>query len=205
MRVMKHKSDIFPPGAHPIVSFGRSAGDRGGTSPPAEGNFHGKPEPPPGPTVLETASGARRRARGDPSSGLRAHVIGRPERKRPVDYEHRILGPPGGGWRERAQGPPIPNGRDPTLPERKRPVDYEHRILGPPDGGWRERAQGPPSLWIGPAPPGHFRSRRGGPPGATQDTFHSLSAERRRDARLATLPETTRQGRRKDKHVNQGR
>ena len=164
---MNHKSVIFPPGTLPIFPPGRSAGDRGGTSPPGGGNFHGRPEPPPGPAVLKTTSGARRHARGDPSSGLRAHVIGRPERKRPVDYEHRILGPPGGGW--------------------------------------REPAQGPPSLWIGPAPPGHFRSRRGGPPGATQDTFHSLSAERRRDARLATLPETTRQGRRKDKHVNQGR
>ena len=167
MRVMNHKLDIFPPGAHPIVSFGRSAGDRGGTSPPAEGNFHGRPEPPPDPAVLETTTGVRRRAHGDPSSSLRAHVIGRPERKRPVDYEHRIL--------------------------------------GPPEGGWRERAQGPPSLWIGPAPPGHFRSRRGGPPGATQDTFHSLSAERRRDARLATRPEAADMKSAGYQHVNQGR
>jgi hypothetical protein len=183
---MKLKSDIFPPGAHPIFPPGRSLGDRGGTSSPAEGNFHGRPEPPPDPAVWETTSRPRRRARGDPPGNEDGLVRRRCSRTLPEDSTAR-----------RAHAS--------RRPERKRTVDYEHRILGPPGGGWRERAQGPPSLWIGPSPPGHFRSRRGGPPGATQDTFHSLSAERRRDARLATLPETTRQGRRNDKHMNQGR
>ena len=167
---MKLKSDIFPPGTHPIFPPGRSAGDRGGTSPPAEGNFHGRPEPPPHTAAPSPEPDGLRRARGDPPGTGDGLVRRRCSRTLPG-------------------APPARRAPASRRTERKLTVDYEHRILGPPGGGWRQRAQGPLSSGYGPAPPGHFRTRRRGPPGAAQYPVHSLSAERRRSTQFVTRPE----------------
>ena len=171
MRSMNYKSDIFPPGTLPISPLGRSAGDRGGTSPPEEVNFHGKPEPPPLTAIPVMERDGRLQTRGDPPGTVDEGVRTRSRRTLPG-------------------APPARLANAFKSPERKRTVDYEHRSISPPGGGWRQLAHGSPSIWIGPAPPGGFRSRRRGPPGSTKDTFHSHSAGRWRGSRLVSHPET---------------
>ena len=159
MSVNKHKLEAFPPGTLPIFPPGRSAGDRGGTGSPMAECFHGRPEPPPLSAIPEMERDVWQQARGDPPGTGYGGARTRCRRTLPGAPHARLA-----------------NASKP--PERKRTVDYEHRPLSPPGGGMRERAHGPPSTWIGPAPPGGFKSSRRGPPKATKDTFHSLSAGR---------------------------
>ena len=189
MRDMNHKSDIFPPGTLPIFPPGRSVGDRGGTGPSAEGNFHGKCKPTSSCISVKpkVVSNGQRQTHRYPSTDTLTGIVRR-----------RSRGTLSGAPSTRLC-------RTLRITNEKRPVEYEHRRLGPPGSGWKEHAQGPPSSGRGSSPPGHFRTRRRGPPGATQDTFHSLSLERRRGARLATLPEATDMKSAEHKHVNQGR
>ena len=160
---MKPNKVIFPPGS--------SSGGRGGTGPPAEVNFHGNPEPPPLPAIPEMERNGRLQTRGDPPGTVDEGVRTRSKRS--------LSGSPTARLANASK-----------RPERKRTVDYEHRPLSPPGGGWREHAQDPPSSWAGSIPPGHNIPPWGDPPGAPQDSSHSLSAGRQRCKCFAAQLET---------------
>ena len=174
MRGMNYKSDIFPPGPRLIFPPGRPAGDHlGGTSPSGEGDFHGKPEHLSQPNAPDASvPHGQGQILGDSWSITR------------IGFARSHC------WRMFPGA--LPTGRYDALKsqDRKRPVDYEHRPLGPPGGGRRQPLRSDPFTWIGPAPPGGFRSCRRGPPGASPYKFNSLSAGRWRDSALVTQPET---------------
>ena len=177
---MKPNKVIFPLGTLSIFPPGMSAGDRGGTVQPVEGNFHGKPESPPLPAILEKAPHMSPYACCDPSEDADG-LVRRWIKKR------ALLGVPP-DWLVHAI----------IHTYKKQPVEYEHRPLSPPGGGLREHAQGPPSSWTGPIPPGHTRSPWREPPGGRNIQFTHF--QRKEASNVSHTAGNVRQGRRSNIH-----